>query len=179
MIAMPKPIKKKKPAGEVVKFYLVNAIVIPSFGTLGISIAAQGIRELLPIMRTRLHRAVPGAEFLRDYQSIENLDLSHVASCLLFLAVTVIWIRVISEFKGVGPVMGYRKTRPFAFGFYAIVASTILIADAFVFFIALAARNNGWSDAPAYVPVVCTCMYAAGIAAFAAFHQSYYHPDHV
>ncbi|GAA4464099.1 hypothetical protein GCM10023156_50240 [Novipirellula rosea] len=159
---------------------MLNIIIAPLLFTLCLAVAAQGIRELVSVMRTRLYRLpFPYAEFLRDYQGFSELDLSHIASGLLFLAVTFIWVRVISESKGFGEVMGYRKSSPLAFYLYTTIAVTILAADAFVFYVGLAAKNNGWTDTPFYVPIACTLLYVAGVAAFAALHQSYHQPNNV
>ncbi|ELP34643.1 hypothetical protein [Rhodopirellula baltica] len=173
-------LKRRKPFGEVMKFLLLIVTVGPLLFVLCLAVAAQGIREMVSVMRTRLYQLpLPGIEKLSEYQGFADLDLSHVASALLFLAVTFIWVRVISEFKGLGPVMGYRQSNPFAFWLYTLIAGVILVTDALVFWAGLAAKNSGWNDTPAYVPIACTLLYAAGLAAFGALHQSYHQPDQV
>lgn len=180
VIAMPHVIKRRKTFGEVTKFWALNIVIAPLLFMLCLAVAAQGIRELVSVMRTRLYRLpFPGIENLRDYQGFSDLDLSHIASGLLFVAVTFIWVRVISESKGYGEVMGYRESSPLAFYLYASIAAIILIADAFVFYVGLAAKSNAWNETPWYVPIACTLLYAAGVAAFAALHQSYHQPNRV
>ncbi|WP_253157122.1 hypothetical protein [Stieleria tagensis] len=150
-------------------------LIAPILFTVVFAVAAQGIRELVPVMRTRLSRLpFPGFELLESYQGYSDLDLSHLASVLLFIAVTLIWIRVISESKGLGTVMQQRKSNPIVFYLFAAIAVIILSADAFVFYCGLAARNNGWTETSGYVPIACTALYAAGVAAFGALHQSYH-----
>ncbi len=179
-IAVPGSIRLRKPFGIVIKYWSFNMIVLPLLFALCLAVAAQGIRELAPVMRTRLYRLpFPGIENLRDYQGFADLDLSHIASVLLFIAVTIIWVRVISELKGQGEVMGYLEKNPLAFYLYACIAAIILIADAFVFYMGLAARNNAWSETSVYVSIAFTLLYAASLAAFAAVHQSYNQPNRI
>ncbi|MEO9932368.1 hypothetical protein [Rhodopirellula bahusiensis] len=176
---LPLPIKLRKSLGERFNFLSLNIVVGPPLFTLCLSVAAQGMREMVPVMRTRLYRLpFPGIENLRDYQGFSELDLSHLASALLFLAVTFIWVRVLAELKGYGEVMGYRKTSVLIFGLYAGIAIIILGADAFVFYVGLASQGDGWNETPFYVPVGCTLLYAAGLAAFGAVHQNYHQPNH-
>ncbi|WP_145386143.1 hypothetical protein [Stieleria neptunia] len=177
---MPKAIRRRKPFKTVLKFWTVNLIAAPILFTLCLSVAAQGIRELVSVMQTRLYRLpFPGAEMLRDYQGFERLDLSHLASALLFLAVTFIWMRVIEEAKGLGPVSQYLQSHPIAFWIYATIAAVIIVVDGVVFYFGLAARSNAWTETSIYVPIGCTLLYVAGTAAFAAFHQDYHQSDQI
>lgn len=173
-------IRRKKPFDQVIKFWALNAMICPVLFTLCLAVAAQGIRELVSVMQTRLHQLpFPLIERLRDYEGYSELDLAHLASGLLFLAVTFIWIRVIAEAKGQGPVAGYLANRPFAFGIYASIAGIVLIADAFVFYAGLAAKNNGWTETSMLMPAACTLLYMAGVAGFAAFHQDFHDTEYV
>ncbi|GAB5514556.1 hypothetical protein [Rhodopirellula baltica] len=168
------PLRLRKTLKEKAVFGSVNAVVGPPLALSVIQIASEGIRELLDVTTVKLWRiALPFMERLEFYEGWSELDLAHVISLLLFIAVTLVWIRIIKELKGFGSVMESRKESPALFCLYAGAAGTLLLMDAVVFFLGIQARGGGWGDLAWYTAPLCTACYIAGIICFAIFHADY------
>ncbi|XZE53972.1 hypothetical protein SH139x_005749 [Planctomycetaceae bacterium SH139] len=171
---------RKKPWERRVKFWFLNAVILPPLFVICMAIAARGLKDLLPVMEMRISRVpLPFLELLENYQGFSKLDLSHLSAGLLFISVSLCWKNFIHEAKGEGAVSQLQKSRPVAFYLYATIGSTVLVTDAIVFFVGLASQSNAWNETPFYVPIIGTALYIGGVAAYAAFVHDFEYSDRV
>ena len=174
------PLRRRKPLVKQLRFWLLNvALGFPSFLII-LAIAAEGARSLLDIAQMKLFRLpLPGVAMMAAYEGFRDLDLAHLISGVLCIAVTFVWVRVIQEARGQGTVMNKNGEAKFVLYLYAGIAIVLILADGFLFYMGVAARGGGWGEMPAYIPAVCTLLYTASVAAFAAFHADYINSDTV
>jgi hypothetical protein len=172
--AVPARLQRRKSLKQVIRFWLMNALIGSGFLVVCLAIVAEGISNLLQIGQMKLHKLpLPLVSMMERYEGFNTISLSHLISILLFVSVTLIWIRVIKEAKGFGNLLSARSQTPIIFWLYAAIAAVNIAADAFLFYLGVASRGGGWGEMPLYVPAVCTCLYVASVAGFAAFHADY------
>lgn len=171
---------RKKPLERRVKFWVLNAIILPALFVICMAIAARGLKDLLPVMEMRLYRLpLPFVDNLKDYEGFADLDLSHLSAGLLFIAVSLCWKGFIHAAKGEDANSLSLRGRSLAFYLHAAIGATVLIADAIVFFVGLASQANAWNQVPFYVPFIGTALYVGGVAAYAAFVHDFEHSERV
>lgn len=178
--AYPYESKLKSPSSKTIKercmFWLLNAIFLPIVALVYVVVVAEGLRVQMSIFAMRLYKLpVPGAGLLRQYDGFDRLDLAIPMSLMIFIAVSYIWVRFWKE-TGLGGELGAkRKSLPLYFWMQVAVAAIIVLMDAGVFYLGLAAKAaSGWSETPAFVPVGATILYAAGLAMLGAWHADYH-----
>lgn len=176
----PIPLRRRKTISKRIRFWLLNAVLgAPGF-TIVMTVGAAGARWLLGITQMKLHRLpFPGASILEQYDGFNELDLAHLISGALCIAVTFVWIRVIREAKGNGTVMNGNGAPKLILYLYASVAAVLILADAYLFYAGVATHSGGWGETSAFAPGICTLLYASCAAAFSAFHADYTDSDTV
>lgn len=171
----------RKSTREKIIFWTLNALLMPLVGLVYVVVVAEGLRVQMSIFAMRLYKLpVPGAGLLRQYDGFDRLDLAIPMSLMLFVAVSYLWIRFWKE-SGVGGELGAkRKSLPLFFWMQVAVAAIIVLMDAGVFYMGLAAKaSSGWSETPAFVPVAATVLYAAGLAMIGAWHADYHEKKNI
>ncbi|MEO8165589.1 MAG: hypothetical protein ABI619_09350, partial [Betaproteobacteria bacterium] len=109
-----------------------------------------------------------------NYDGWNRLDLALVMALLLCVAVTYLWFRIFGAI-GHGSATGQPHERPVMVCVLAVIAATVILADALIFYIGLSSRSaTGWSNTPAYVPAVATAIFVAGLALIGAWHHDYH-----
>lgn len=157
-------------------FWALNAIFMPLVALVYVVVVAEGLRVQMSVFAMRLYKLpVPGAGLLRQYDGFDRLDLAVPMSLMLFVAVSYLWLRFWKETSISGNLGEKRKALPVFFWAQVAVALIIVLIDAGVFYMGLAAKSSsGWSETPAFVPLGATVLYAAGLAMLGAWHADYH-----
>lgn len=174
-------LRKSRTIKEQIVFWGLNAVILPSVAICYMTIGADGLRRMMSGLSLRLHKlAVPGAEYLESYSGFERLDLAMVIAFILFVAVTILWVRVFRELQNVGELRLQRNQNPIRFFLLIVIAAVVLITDAGIFFVGLSSQaSSGWSETPAYVPLGATALYLCGLALIGAWHCDYHYSNRI
>ena len=173
-------LKLRKPLKTVLQFFTMNAIIVPPSYLVVTIIAAKGIEDLLEVTHMKMSRMpIPFASQIEQYEGFRDISLSQIISGLLCLLVTFIWFRVILELKGEGNLLNDDNVSRVLVWLYGTVAAVIIVLDVLIFGIGIASRGSGWGEMPAYIPYVCSALYAASVVCFAIFHADYFCSDKV
>ncbi len=175
------PLRRRKTFMQKTYFLLANLIIMPILMVVYATIIADGLRVTLPIFQRKLYTLpVPGLGLLRQYDGWNRADLSIVVSLLLFVALTWLWMRVISELQGFGTILQHREQSPYYFYLVATIAGVIILGDAALFWAGIQAQSaGGWNEVPEFVAPLATLLYTCGVAAVGAWHADHRHSSHV
>ncbi|EAQ79313.1 hypothetical protein [Blastopirellula marina] len=175
--APPKILRRRKSLGKRIVFYAANLVLMPIVALVYLTVGAEGLRVIMPIFQMRLYKLpVPGAGMLRNYDGFDRLDLSMLMALILFIAVTLLWIRVFKELQEMGEITRQRSRNPILFYLLTGIAAIILLGDAGIFYVGLDSQtSSSWSEAPSYVAPAATVLYMAGLALIGAWHADYSH----
>jgi hypothetical protein len=167
----------RKSIKEHVVFWSLNAIILPIVAICCLSIGADGMASMLPVLATKIHNLpLPGAEFLEAYSGFSRLNLAMLASIALFIAVAMLWVRIFRELQDIGTLRMLKNENPIRYLLLTSIAFAIIAADAGVIFVGLQSQaSSGWSDVPAYVPWAVTGLYMCSLALLGAWHCDFHY----
>lgn len=170
------PLRLRKTLGEKIAFWGTNCLVMPLIGTCYLVISAEGLRQMMSVFSIRLSSlAFPGASYLRDYDGFDKLDLAVLMSMLLYIVITMVWIKLFSALMNGEEFLRQRTTNPVLFYTLTTVGTIILLGDAILFFFGLDAKaSSGWSNTHPSVPYLCTGLYLSLLAGVGAWHADYH-----
>ncbi|MEZ6137024.1 MAG: hypothetical protein R3C53_19185 [Pirellulaceae bacterium] len=174
-------LRKRRPLGRRMVYWLANGLLMPLILTLYAVIVADGLALLVPVMAMRIGRLpIPGAALAANYDGFDRVTLAHVGSMLLFVVVTWLYIRIFDELQGFGSVAKQAAKNPALVYVLTGVALTILGADALLFYAGMTAKTqSGWTESPSYVAPLATLLYTASLAVIGYWHSEYKHADKV
>lgn len=169
-------LRRKKTVAQKIAFWGANCVVMPLVSLCYLTISADGLRQMLPLLSLRIYKLpVPGAGLLRQWDGWDRLDLSMLMALLLFVAITLIWIRVFTELMDSGSFAERRDRNPLLFYLLAAVIVVVVIGDCSIFYFGLAAKAaSSWTDVPAYMPALATTLYMACLALLGAWHADHH-----
>lgn len=170
-------LKMRKTIKEQFVFWSLNSVILPIVGICCLSIGADGMATMLPVLATKIHKLpLPGAEFLEGYSGFERLNLAMLASTALFIAVALLWVRIFRELQDIGNLRLLRNQNPVRYFLLASIAFAVIAADAGVIFVGLQSQAaGGWSEVPDYVPFAVTGLYMCSLALLGAWHCDFHH----
>ena len=174
-------LKKRRTLKEHVVFWSLNALILPIVAICAQAIGADGLRRMMPVFSLRLHKLpIPGAEFIKSYSGFERLDVAMLAAFALFVAVTLLWVRIFRELQDFEDLKLQRSQNPIRFFLLATIAGIVLAADAGIFWVGLSSQaSSGWSETPAWVPTVATVLYMAACSLLAAWHSDFHYSNRI
>lgn len=169
------PLKLRKKLGEQVAFWGTNCLVMPLIAVCYLVVSAEGLRQMMPVFQTRLYTLpIPGIGTLAEYDGWDRADLAVLMSGLLFIIITIVWIKLFKLLMSDGDILAKRQSNPILFYTLSAVGSSILLGDAVLFFFGLDAKaSSGWSNTHPSVPYLCTGLYLSLLAGVGAWHADY------
>ena len=172
----PQP-RKSHSISELTIFVGLNVIMMPGLAICYLSIGAEGLRKLMGVFSTRLSKLpIPFAEYLQDYSGFEKLDLAMLAAIILFVAMTLLWIRIFKELQDIGSVLLRRSSNPILFFVVATIAFVAVAADCYIFYLGLTSQSaSAWGESPDSVPVIVSILYMCGLAGIGAWHADFHY----
>jgi len=151
-----------------VKSILFCVLALPMLGTIYSHVNSQGIRGLLPIFGTRLHKMpVPGFSFMQHYQNLRDLDLAHVFAIFMLFGVWVLGIALMEMFL-FGVRADARLNMKFHIRFLYCISSIVIITDLFMFYRGCV-HQGGWEDSTGGLTALIATVGYTGLLAFVAY----------
>lgn len=173
-----KPMKRRRSFGEFIVFWGLNSVILPLVVLCYLTVGAEGLRQTMEVFQTRFYRLpIPGAGMLRNYDGFDRLDLALPMAFVLFVAVTMLWIRVFKELQSDGNLANQRNRNPILFYLLAGIVAVVVLGDAGIFYAGLSSTvASNWNETAEYVPLIATVIYSAGLALLGAWHADYHQP---
>jgi len=169
--------RRRKSIREVVSFWGLNIIVLPFVLICYETVGAEGLRQTMSVFQTRFYRLpLPGAGLLREYDGFNRLDLALPMAFVLFIAVTLLWVRVFKSLQNYGELDLQRKHNPILFYLVAAMVAIIVLGDAAIFYAGLSSTvASSWTEeSSGSTALVATVIYSAGLALLGAWHADYH-----
>lgn len=174
-------IYRRKSLKERFVFWSLNLFILPLVCVCYLTVGAEGLRKTMGVFAIRLYKLpFPGAGRLREFDGFDRLDLAMPMAIILFVAVTILWIRCFRELQDAGRVLERKEQNPILFYLLVSILTIIVLGDAAIFYIGLESQaSSNWGNTSQYVPVVATIIYMAGLALLGAWHADYHYSQNL
>lgn len=147
-----------------VKSWAWKLVTVPIIGLIYCVLISEGLRYLFPALAQRLYKLpIPGLSYLRDYEAFYRLDLAHLFSIFLFIAVWYLWVVNLRAYLGDADVFNRSGWNPEAYRRFVLRLGVVVLgADAILFYIAI--TQQGWfGNRFSFTALVATVIYVAVI----------------
>lgn len=170
------PLRLRKKLGDQIAFWGTNCLVMLLIAVCYLVVSAEGLRQMMSVFAIRLYTLpIPAAGLLRDYDGFDKLDLAVLMSALLYIIITIVWVKLFSALMNGEEFLQKRITNPVLFYTLTTVGGIILLGDATLFYFGLEAKaSSGWSNTHPSVPLLCTGLYLSLLAGVGAWHADYH-----
>lgn len=129
-------------------------------GLIYFSIISEGFRILIPILAERIHR-FPGLGWMNDSEALYQIDLAHLMSLFMLIAVWYLWDRILTLWLDAEITfddLSWNQDNDITF--ILLLGAVVLGADACLFY--LSVSNVSWGGSSfSITAVIATAAYLA------------------
>lgn len=148
-----------------IKFWAWKVVTMLILGPIYIAIISEGLRTLIPALGQRISR-IPFLDFFDDFDATHRLDLAHLMSLVLLIAVWWLWDRLLTIWLG-GDFDAQGFNAELFKKIIYILGTTIVGTDACLFFLSVTQSTWGGSSF-SFSAILATACYLA-ILIFVSF----------
>jgi hypothetical protein len=152
------------------KLFLFNCLVVPVLLLIYGIVNSQGMRVSIVTLGMKLYRVpLPGFSYLERLKNLRDLDLAHVFSVFMLVAVWILTTALVEHLL-FGVRSDSRLNTRLHTRFLYCLSATVLICDVAMFYRGIADQGGLLDEAGGVTPIIATVGYSGLLAFVAYFH---------